>query len=129
MRWMTERMAASAGMDVPVFPGLGHHQDPGAIVSSRHDSTTEFACRSPVVECLMFPGSLYMASVLAFTFAARDDDFDVEVDFGEHVDFDFLRLCFLGIEGRSTGGRSLSVSSVGRLPIASPKSTRVQAQN
>ncbi|KAD6796691.1 hypothetical protein E3N88_07587 [Mikania micrantha] len=28
MRWMTERMAASAGMDVPVFPGPGHHQDP-----------------------------------------------------------------------------------------------------
>ncbi|KAD5508400.1 hypothetical protein E3N88_16103 [Mikania micrantha] len=35
MRWMTERMAASAGMDVPVFPGPGHHQDPqdpGALV-------------------------------------------------------------------------------------------------
>ncbi|KAD5317794.1 hypothetical protein E3N88_17740 [Mikania micrantha] len=29
MRWMTERMAASAGMDIPVFPGPGHHQDPG----------------------------------------------------------------------------------------------------
>ncbi|KAD4384911.1 hypothetical protein E3N88_25079 [Mikania micrantha] len=28
MRWMTERMAASAGMDIPVFPGPGHHQDP-----------------------------------------------------------------------------------------------------
>ncbi|KAD4179011.1 hypothetical protein E3N88_27602 [Mikania micrantha] len=28
MRWMTERMAASAGMDAPVFPGPGHHQDP-----------------------------------------------------------------------------------------------------
>ncbi|KAD4585438.1 hypothetical protein E3N88_23039 [Mikania micrantha] len=28
MRWMTERMATSAGMDVPVFPGPGHHQDP-----------------------------------------------------------------------------------------------------
>ncbi|KAD6119104.1 hypothetical protein E3N88_10375 [Mikania micrantha] len=28
MRWMMERMAASAGMDVPVFPGPGHHQDP-----------------------------------------------------------------------------------------------------
>ncbi|KAD4585382.1 hypothetical protein E3N88_22983 [Mikania micrantha] len=28
MRWMTERMAASAGMDVPVFPGPGHDQDP-----------------------------------------------------------------------------------------------------
>ncbi|KAD6455037.1 hypothetical protein E3N88_09743 [Mikania micrantha] len=27
-RWMTERMAASAGMDVPVFPRPGHHQDP-----------------------------------------------------------------------------------------------------
>ncbi|KAD1436641.1 hypothetical protein E3N88_42826 [Mikania micrantha] len=25
MRWMTERMAASAGMDAPVFPGPGHH--------------------------------------------------------------------------------------------------------
>ncbi|KAD0988270.1 hypothetical protein E3N88_43459 [Mikania micrantha] len=25
MRWMTERMAASAGMDIPVFPGPGHH--------------------------------------------------------------------------------------------------------
>ncbi|KAD4177978.1 hypothetical protein E3N88_26569 [Mikania micrantha] len=24
MRWMTERMAASAGMDVPVFPRPGH---------------------------------------------------------------------------------------------------------
>ncbi|KAL8246518.1 hypothetical protein R6Q59_007734 [Mikania micrantha] len=29
MRLMTERMAASARMDVPVFPGPGHHQDPG----------------------------------------------------------------------------------------------------
>ncbi|KAD3337613.1 hypothetical protein E3N88_33133 [Mikania micrantha] len=29
MRWMTERMAASAGMDVPVFPGPGHDQDSG----------------------------------------------------------------------------------------------------
>ncbi|KAD4585224.1 hypothetical protein E3N88_22825 [Mikania micrantha] len=28
MRWMMERMAASAGMDVPVFPGPGHHRDP-----------------------------------------------------------------------------------------------------
>ncbi|KAD4178359.1 hypothetical protein E3N88_26950 [Mikania micrantha] len=28
MRWMMERMAASAGMDVPVFPGPGPHQDP-----------------------------------------------------------------------------------------------------
>ncbi|KAD2394303.1 hypothetical protein E3N88_41280 [Mikania micrantha] len=28
MRWMTERMTASAGMDIPVFPGPGHHQDP-----------------------------------------------------------------------------------------------------
>ncbi|KAD6120264.1 hypothetical protein E3N88_11535 [Mikania micrantha] len=28
MRWMTESMAASAGMDIPVFPGPGHHQDP-----------------------------------------------------------------------------------------------------
>ncbi|KAL8259382.1 hypothetical protein R6Q59_027335 [Mikania micrantha] len=28
MRWMMERMAASAGMDVPVFPGPGHHEDP-----------------------------------------------------------------------------------------------------
>ncbi|KAD6794579.1 hypothetical protein E3N88_05475 [Mikania micrantha] len=28
MRWMMERMAASAGMDVPVFPGPGYHQDP-----------------------------------------------------------------------------------------------------
>ena len=63
-----------------------------------------------------------MDSVLAFAFAARDD-FDEDDDFGEHVDFDFLRLCFLGILGRSTGGRSLSISSEGRLPIASPKST------
>lgn len=69
-----------------------------------------------------------MFSVLAFTFAARDDDFDEEVDFGEHVDFDFLRLCLLGISGRSAGGRSLSASSVGRLPIASPKSTCIQAK-
>ncbi|KAC9728873.1 hypothetical protein E3N88_45330 [Mikania micrantha] len=28
MRWMMERMAASAGMDVSVFPGPGPHQDP-----------------------------------------------------------------------------------------------------
>ncbi|KAL8244816.1 hypothetical protein R6Q59_011074 [Mikania micrantha] len=30
MRWMTERMAASAGMNVPVFPGPGHHADHGS---------------------------------------------------------------------------------------------------
>lgn len=70
-----------------------------------------------------------MVSVLAFAFAARDTDFDDEIDFGEHVDFDFLRLCFFGIQGRSTGGRSLSVSSVGRLPIASPKSTQNYGYN
>ncbi|KAD6796470.1 hypothetical protein E3N88_07366 [Mikania micrantha] len=29
MRWMMERMAASAGMDVSVYPGPGHDQDPG----------------------------------------------------------------------------------------------------
>ncbi|MFS7934081.1 hypothetical protein Hanom_Chr05g00387371 [Helianthus anomalus] len=69
---------------------------------------------------LMFLGSLYIVSAFALAFAARGND-----DIGEHVDFDFLRLCFLGISGRSTGGRSLSVSSAGRLPIASPKSTRV----
>ncbi|KAD2804869.1 hypothetical protein E3N88_38246 [Mikania micrantha] len=28
MRWMMECMAASAGMDVPVYPGPGHDQDP-----------------------------------------------------------------------------------------------------
>ncbi|KAD7479333.1 hypothetical protein E3N88_02469 [Mikania micrantha] len=28
MQWMMERMAASAGMDVPVYPGPGHDQDP-----------------------------------------------------------------------------------------------------
>lgn len=75
----------------------------------------------------MFSGSLYMNSVLDFAFAARD--FDEDVDFGEDVDFDFLRLCFLGIFGRSTGGRSLIVSSVGRLPIASPKSNHVKAKS
>lgn len=69
----------------------------------------------------MFLGSLYMFSVLAFGLATLDD-FDEEDDFGEHVDFDFLRLCFFGILGRSKDGRSLSVPSAGRLPIASPKS-------
>lgn len=64
-----------------------------------------------------------MISMLALAFAARDD-FDDDDDFGEHVDFDFLRLCFFGIFGRSTGGISFNVSSVGRLPIASPKSTQ-----
>ncbi|KAD5317342.1 hypothetical protein E3N88_17288 [Mikania micrantha] len=50
MRWMTERMAASAGMDVPVFPGPGHHQDPSvaAAVSEAPAATgPDRSCRLP----------------------------------------------------------------------------------
>ncbi|KAD1781289.1 hypothetical protein E3N88_42295 [Mikania micrantha] len=54
MRWMMERMAATAGMDVPVFPGPGYHQDPSRIlvgaqlsVEVEHNGATDLRRRSP----------------------------------------------------------------------------------
>lgn len=68
-------------------------------------------------EAFTFPSTNF-----AFVFAARDDLDEEEEDFGEEVDFCFLRFWFFGILGMSVGGISVNMSDAVCRPSLSPKS-------